>query len=252
MKSKVPPFIVRSYSKVTSTNEIAKEIASSGDGNGTIVVADHQTSGRGRRGRSWYSPHSTGLWATLILSPELEGKQLFTLGLAAAVAISKVAEIELSVKPSIQWPNDLHLSGGKFAGILVETVNNGNNGDFALVGMGVNLNQEKEDFPGEIREIATSLRCETGEDVDRERFLGSLRIFLRSELQVLYDGGFEAIKGDYIERSNLLRNQVTVRLEEGDIHGRVVDFGHHGEMLVSIDGGGVRCLTHGEVHKVWP
>ncbi len=248
----MPPFRVMSYTTVTSTNEIAREMAYSGDGNGTIVVADHQTMGRGRRGRSWHSPPSLGLWATLVFCPELEGKELFTLGLAAAIAVSKVVEIELSVEPFIQWPNDLYLNGGKFGGILVETVNSGKDGDFALIGMGVNLNQEREDFPPDIREIATSLRCETGDIVDHERFLAGLRIFLRSELQLLCDGGFEAIKEDYINRSNLIRNHVTVRLENGVIRGRVVDFGPHGEMLVNIDGGGVRCLTHGEVLKVWP
>ena len=88
-------------------------------------------------------------------------------------------------------------------------------------------------------------------DVDRRSFLESLNILLRSELQLLYDQGFAGIKEDYCERSNLLQNWVTVRLEDGDIEGRVIGFGSNGELMVSIDGSPVRKLTHGEVHKVW-
>jgi len=248
---KVPPIAVRYFSSVTSTNEVAKEILSSEGVDGTMIVADHQTMGRGRRGRTWFSPPYLGLWATLILCPRLAGKELFTLGLAAAIAICKVIENLYAVNPVIQWPNDLYMDEEKFGGILVEMQSDCNSIDYALLGMGINLNQRKDDFPPELRGIATSLRDVLGVNVDRNRLIENLNTILRSELQLLYDRKFEGIKGEYCKRSNLLNNQVKIRLENGDIEGRVLDFSLNGELMVSVDDGSVMKLTHGVVDKIW-
>jgi BirA family biotin operon repressor/biotin-[acetyl-CoA-carboxylase] ligase len=246
-----PPIDIRIYSTVTSTNEVAKEILTQDGGDGTMIVADHQTEGRGRRGRDWFSPPSLGLWATLILRPRLAGKELFTLGLAAAVAICRTVEELYRANPSIQWPNDLYIDDRKFGGILVEIVKDGSRGEYALLGMGINLNQERDDFPPDLREAAVSLGEALGRGISRESFLGELNKRLSNEIQVLYGQGFEGIKDSYCKRSNLLQSWVTVRLEGGDVVGRVVDFGPHGELMLSVDGGIIRNYTHGEVHKVW-
>ncbi len=249
--SKFPPIEVRYYSSVTSTNEVARELLSRDGGNGTMIVADHQTKGRGRRGRKWHSPAGVGLWATLILRPGFAGKGCFTLGLAAAVAISETVEKMIGLKSAIQWPNDLILEGRKYGGILVEIVHGRNREQFALLGMGINLNQKKGEFPPGIREIATSLREVSGHSVDRDRFLLEMNAGLEKTIQKVYDGGFDMIRAEYTSRSNLLQEWITVKLEKGRIEGRVIAFGPFGELMLSLEGGIIRKLTHGEVHKVW-
>jgi BirA family biotin operon repressor/biotin-[acetyl-CoA-carboxylase] ligase len=216
-----------------------------------MIVADHQTMGRGRRGRIWFSPPYLGLWATLILCPRLAGKELFTLGLVAAVAICKVIEKLYAANPVIQWPNDLYMDKEKFGGILVEMQSDCNHVIYAMLGMGINLNQRKDDFPPELQGTATSLRCVLGVSVDRMGFIENLTPILRSELQTLYDRKFEGIKGEYCERSNLLNNRVKIRLESGIVEGRVLDFGSNGELIVSVDDGSTMKLAHGEVDKIW-
>ncbi len=249
--SNLPSIDVRYYSSVTSTNEVARELVSRDAAPGTMIVADHQTKGRGRRGRVWHSPADAGLWATLILKTGFEGKDCFTLGLAVAVAISETVERMIDQKSAIQWPNDLLIEGRKYGGILVEMVQGRNREQFALVGMGINLNQAKEDFPPGIRETATSLREVSGTSIDRDHFLLKITASLERMIQKITDEGFEGIRGEYASRSNLLQEWITVKLDEGRIEGRVIDFGPYGELMLSVEGGIIRKLTHGEVHKVW-
>jgi len=251
VRERVPPIRVQRFSAVTSTNDVAREMVSRGDRIGALVVADHQTAGRGRRGRRWFSPPGVGLWATWIVSPPLEGKALFTLGLATAVGICKAVEQGYMARPAIQWPNDLLLDGRKFCGILVEVMRDRKGAHVALIGMGINLNQQRGDFPPSLRGIPTSIREVTGKAVDRKRFLEEIKSPLRREVQCVFDQGFEGIKRDYLERSNLIGKRVTVRLAGGNLEGRVVDFSPFGELMIRDDARFIRTLTHGEVHRVW-
>lgn len=248
---KFPPIEVIHHASVTSTNEVARDFLSRESADGILIVADHQTKGRGRRGRAWHSPPGLGLWATLILKPDFKGREYFTLGLAASIAIGETVDTMVGLKSSIQWPNDLLLEGKKYGGILVELVHAAGGDPFALLGMGINLNQEREDFPPDIRDIATSLRAASAEEVDRKRFLTEMNAALERTIQRVYDGGFDRIRSDYAGRSNLLQEWITVRLEEGQVEGRVIDFGPCGELMLSVEGGIIRNLTHGEVFKVW-
>ncbi|HIE03832.1 MAG TPA: biotin--[acetyl-CoA-carboxylase] ligase [Candidatus Latescibacteria bacterium] len=144
------------YRTVTSTNDVALRLAREGAPEGTLVLADEQTEGRGRWGRSWHSPEGKGIWASLILRSEGGDLSSWT-ALAIARALREVAGVEAEVK----FPNDVVVGGRKLAGVLVER-----SGGAYIVGFGVNLLQRKEDFPPELREVATSLYLETGKDWD--------------------------------------------------------------------------------------
>ncbi len=245
------PFQVRFFSDVTSTNEVARDIISGGGEEGTIVVAEYQSRGRGRRGRRWDSRRGLGLWATLILRPPLEGSQMFSLGAAVSVAIAKAVESLFGIEPSIQWPNDVYLTGRKFGGILVETGREEGWGRYALVGMGINLNHERRDFPPHLRRMATSLREESGREMKVPVFLEGLITFLRKELASVYEKGFDGIRADYVRRSSLLHRRVRIKLAAEEIEAVVVDFGRCGEVVVRADGTGDRTLNYGEVVRVW-
>jgi BirA family biotin operon repressor/biotin-[acetyl-CoA-carboxylase] ligase len=251
MASRLPPFEVRSYGTVGSTNEVAREIASRGGAEGVLVVADRQTHGRGRRGRAWFSPPGAGFWGTLILRPPFDGEALFPIGLAAAVALCETVEEEYDLSPAIQWPNDLMLGERKFAGILVEAVRSGGGIDAALLGIGVNLNPAAGGFPPELRGRAVSLGEARGRAIDRDRFTAALQGRLRDAIGRVYDGGFDAVREAYAVRSNLLDREVTLELEGGPLRGRAVDFGAFGELRLRTGEGRMRTMTHGEVIKVW-
>lgn len=152
---------VHLFARVGSTNEVARRLATSGAPDGTVVLAEEQTAGRGRAGRSWSSPPGRGLWLSLLLRPGSEGLPLLPLltGLVAARALDPF----LPGSPvAIKWPNDLLVDGRKLGGILAEASWEGGATRALVVGVGLNLLQERADFPAELREHATSVRIEAG------------------------------------------------------------------------------------------
>ena len=251
MTDELPPFEVRRYGTVGSTNEVAREIASGSAAAGVLVVADRQTCGRGRRGRTWFSPAGAGFWGTLILRPAIDGKALLPLGLAAAVAVCETLESEHGLAPAIRWPNDLMLDGRKFGGILAEAVRSADGLDAVLLGMGVNLNAPDGGFPAELRVRAVALGETLGRTVGPEAFTAAFIPWLRKALVRACAGGFEVAREGYSSRSDLLGRDLSLELDAGPLRGRAVDFGPFGELVLRTEEGTLRTLTHGEVVRVW-
>ncbi len=150
---------------VDSTNSYAKKLAEQGELEGTLVVAERQTAGRGRRGRHWESPEGVNVFMTLILRPELHPSRISGMTLLAALALAKAIKEMFSVDVAIKWPNDVIVAGKKVCGILTEMSSEENFVHYAVVGMGINVNQQS--FPEELQEKATSLFLETGEKIHR-------------------------------------------------------------------------------------
>ena len=148
------------YFKAESTNTIAMQLGDADEPHGTIVIAEEQTAGRGRAGRSWTSEKSAGITCSIILRPPIAPSQAPLLTLVAGLAARDAAAEELDVVPDIRWPNDLLIRGRKFCGILTEMHAEPDRVHFAVVGIGMNVNQAK--MPPPLAEIATSLRIETG------------------------------------------------------------------------------------------
>lgn len=155
----------------TSTNDIAREYALKGAAEGTVILAKEQTQGRGRQGRAWYSPKNKGLYLSIILRPPISGLSLLPLlaGLAVEEALHR-----MGVSVGLKWPNDLVWSGRKVGGILSEGNYSGNRLNFAVVGIGLNLHHEEEDFPQRLRQSAASLRQISGAGVDKQAILPRL------------------------------------------------------------------------------
>ncbi len=145
--------------EVDSTNTACKRLAAEGAPDGTVVMADAQTAGKGRRGRSFLSPSGMGLYLSILWRPECPPEQLLPLTALSAVAVSRAVERLGGVTPAIKWPNDLVMGGRKICGILTELSLEGESGrvEYVIVGIGVNCRQRPEDFPPEIRDIAGSL-----------------------------------------------------------------------------------------------
>lgn len=158
------------YKTVDSTNSKARELAEKGEGEGAVVIAETQTSGRGRTGKRWYSKESKGIWMSLILRPEkaIDSSTLLTsIGCAAVARAIKKQAIEAQIKQ----PNDIYINGKKVCGLLLELSGEVDRVEYAVLGIGVNVNQNEGDFPAELKGQVTSLRIEAGQNVRRKELL---------------------------------------------------------------------------------
>ena len=177
------------FPTVGSTNDVASGRAAAGDHEGAVLVADAQTSGRGRRGRTWFSPPQAGLYVSTILTPSrsLDGERATLLTtLAAGVALVEGITQATGLVASLKWPNDLYVSRRKLAGILAEGA-----GDAVVLGYGINVSPAS--YPPELGDRATSLETELGRSVDRPRVFAETLAALASRYQDLLDGRFDAI-----------------------------------------------------------
>ena len=179
---------------VESTQTIAHRLASQGVVEGTVVIADEQRSGKGRMNRFWHSPKYTGIWMSLILKPNIPLTKAPQLTLLTAVAIVQAMEETTGMIPEIKWPNDILINGKKVTGILTELQAEADQIHSIIIGMGINVNQKKEDFPEELQDRASSLYIEKGEFISRASLIRS--IFSHFEkLYLLYlEKGFFPIK----------------------------------------------------------
>lgn len=159
---------------VDSTNTYAKELARQGATHGTVVLADCQTGGRGRMGRQFSSSKGLGIYCSVILRPDAEPSKLLHLTPMMAEAARRAVMEATGLSPQIKWVNDLVINGRKLCGILTEMSLNGTKTDYVIVGVGINCNQKKEDFPAELQEMATSLSMELGKEINRETVTESL------------------------------------------------------------------------------
>ncbi len=179
-----------------STNQVAFDLGREGAPAGTTVIAEAQTAGRGRLGRSFFSPPHQNLYTSIVLRPTGSISDTPTLILAAAVAVAEtVAEfIEDESAVEIKWPNDVLIHRRKTSGILMESSAEGTRITFAVLGIGINLNVDREIFPEEFRSLATSLSSELGHAVDRIAFTKRLFENLETQLDRHSEGGFDAIR----------------------------------------------------------
>ena len=185
-----------------STNDLALALSDTGAPEGTLVVADSQSAGRGRlEGRIWHSPPGTGLYFSLILRPHLAPADFPKLTLAAGLALCKALESDTQCQPGLKWPNDLFLHGKKCGGILTETQAMAGAGKTAVViGIGLNVNTPAEAFSGDLRAKATSLLAETGATYERGPMLAAILAELDLVVARLEQGDFPNILAEWRQR----------------------------------------------------
>ena len=236
------------YDTIDSTNTHAKELAVQGAPHGTVVIADCQTDGRGRRGRSFHSPAGTGIYMSVILRPHCPPERLMHLTCAAAVAACDGIESVCGIRPGIKWTNDLVLGKHKIAGILTElglipkgTV------DYAIIGIGINCCQKESDFPEEIRSIAGSLHSITGKAIDRAQIAAAMMdAFWRMD-NALLSGKAEMI-AHYRADCITLGQQISVVKADGIVrHGTALDVDADGALQVCFEDSHTETVNSGEV-----
>jgi BirA family biotin operon repressor/biotin-[acetyl-CoA-carboxylase] ligase len=183
------------FEQTGSTNDAIWRVAST-DGlpsipEGLVVFADHQTDGRGQRGNRWESAAGKGLWFSILLRPEIQLSDSGQLTIWAIEAIAGAIRTEFGLEPAIKLPNDVQLFGHKVAGVLVEMRAQNNAPHLAVVGIGINVNQCRDDFPTELQDKATSLAMALGRQVDRQNFA----VALLRNLDLTYREKFSCSRG---------------------------------------------------------
>ena len=236
--------------RMGSTNDRCLELLEAGSPEGTLVICEEQTHGRGRRARQWLSPPRLGITMTLLLRPSLPATSAPLLAFAAAVGMAGALEKALERPVRIKWPNDLLIEGRKVAGFLAEG-RGGTSRPAAVVGVGLNVNHQESDFPPEIRDRVTSLRLASGRLWDRSLLVTHLLARWEEEHEALEAGGSAQACSRWERLSYLLPgDRVRVDLEGTARTGRYLGLGPAGELRIEENGGGPVSFSFGEVARV--
>jgi BirA family biotin operon repressor/biotin-[acetyl-CoA-carboxylase] ligase len=232
---------IRYFDTTDSTNRIALELAQGGAEHGTTVIADAQTAGRGRLGRSFFSPPYTNLYTSIVLRPRVTTAEAPAWILASAVAVAEtLAEaVPAPGDVEIKWPNDVLLGGRKSCGILMELGAEATRVAYLVLGIGVNLNVDRERFPDEFRATATSLSSHLGRPVERVSFARRLYENLEPVLDTCAREGFDGVLPRFQSHFRMVGRRVRVRdLDGGERAGTVAGIDRDGALRLAPDGDG--------------
>ncbi len=229
------------YQEVNSTNEIAKS-KSAASPEGTVVLAETQTAGRGRLARPWDSPQG-GIWMSIILKPRIPMAQAYRINMAVSVALARAISGLYGLEAKIKWPNDLLIGERKLCGILMEISAEVDQLDYAVVGIGINTNLDVSVFPDKWR--ATSISDELGSDVSRTDLIQRIL----QELEETYiKMGSEEIYEEWCRRSATLGKYVRITSSLGDMEGEAVAMSRDGALCLKTEGGLKRVLAGDCIH----
>lgn len=235
--------------KVNSTNNFAKKLAKTDFINGTVVVADCQTGGRGRANRQFLSPHNFGLYYSVLLKPDfpIELSQLITA--CAAVATAEVIDEIGNVDTKIKWVNDIYLGGKKMVGILTEASVGVEAGtlDYVIIGIGINMYDVTKSLPPKLHTIATSLENETGYHIPRDYVIAKLSNNLEKHLNNISSGEFLKV---YKEKSIIIGKKVFITKNNENIQVTAIDIDDKAALVVKFDDGHIEHLNSGEARLV--
>lgn len=233
--------------EIDSTNNELKKMAALGAEEGTVLIADRQTAGRGRLGRSFESRSGMGAWVSLLLRPD-KAEALESLTCAAAVAVRRTVMALTKLDCKIKWTNDLVLNGRKICGILTEYTVSGGSG-YAVIGAGLNINQDIEDFAPELREKAGSLYLETGVKRDCRRIAEAMaRAIYEAYLEL--DEKREEYMEEYRSSCMTLGRRVEFTLGGKTLRGKAQSIGRDGSLGILLDNGEMFSLRFGEASVI--
>ena len=238
---------IQFFDTITSTNDVLKQMALQGAPEGTVLVADSQSGGRGRLGRTFLSPSGVGIYLSVLLRPTCMPGELMHLTCASALAACDAIEQAAGFRPGVKWTNDIVYQKRKLAGILTELgLNQDGSTTYAIIGIGINCTQQPEDFPKELQEIAGSLKMVSEREIDRtlvaakmiEAFYEMNRGLLEKKSQMI---------SDYRKACITLGQEISVFRNGISRHGRALDVDEDGALLVAYEDGSTETVNSGEV-----
>lgn len=235
------------FPSIGSTNDHIRQMAKNGAPHGTVVIADHQTGGHGRRGRSFHSPEGVGIYLSILLRPTCAPQELMHLTCAAAVAMCDAVERAAGFRPGIKWTNDLVDRKRKLGGILTELgFSTKCSLDYAIIGIGLNCCQSAGDFPEEIRDMAGSLAMIAEKEIDRSSVAAAMMEALR-EMDAQLLTGKESILAQYRADCITLGQEVVLVRGDEKRYGRAITVDSEGALVVEFEPGQTEAVNSGEV-----
>lgn len=228
------------FTILDSTNSTAKELSRNGALHGTLVIAEEQTAGRGRLGRSFYSPKGSGLYMSVILRPQKTAIDAQALTVTAAVAVSNAIEKLTGLSPSVKWVNDLYMNGRKICGILAEAVTDGGSGSMDCVILGIGVNCSTDNFPEDIRHKAGSL----GVPVCRNALAAEI---MSNLLTMTEKDDFSKIIEEYRRRSVVIGKDISYMRDGIETKAKALDISDSGNLIVRRSDGELETLSFGEI-----
>ena len=242
------PHLDRSvFSSVTSTNTILKEMAEQGAKEGTVIIAEEQTAGRGRTGKQFYSPKGTGIYISILLRPDIPAEESLFLTTSAAVATARAIEDVSDKRALIKWVNDIYLEDKKTCGILTEGAFNVETGklDYAIVGIGINVCIPDGGFPDNIKDIATAIFDKQTDSINKRSIL--IANLLDYFMEYYKDFKSKSYVKEYIERSMIIGKTITVIEGSKTSVAKAIDIDKNCRLKVQFEDGTTKWLSSGEV-----
>ena len=234
------------YDEIGSTNDECKKLAEEGAKHGTLVVAEKQTKGKGRRGRSWESPKGTGIWMTLLLRPDIEPYNSSGLTLVTAMAINKAVQEITGLDAKIKWPNDIVVNGKKVTGILTEMSAQLEMINYIVIGIGINVNTEE--FSQDIAKMASSLKIESGKTIKRSSIIALFgKYFEQYYAKYIKTQDMSLLIDEYNKELINVDRQIKVLSKENSYTGIAKGINRHGELIVETENKELKNVVAGEV-----
>lgn len=231
--------VINFHDEVTSTNDVAREMAKGDAREGTVVMARSQTGGMGRLGRPFSSPVG-GLYLSVILRPNMALGEISPLPLVVGLSVSKAIQCNTFKEASLKWPNDVQIEGKKVAGILVTSSAKGEKADHVIVGIGINLNTKIKDLPEDLQNIAGSLKEVTGNHIDPNEFTRDLLYFLDLHYSMFMEGQGESLMDQWVSRSSTIGTDVEVTTSNGYVRGKAIGIDQTGALVLQTKSGMAR------------
>lgn len=232
---------------VTSTQKVAHKLAYEDVPEGAIVVAEEQVTGRGRLDRTWFSPKYTGIWVSIILKPTIPPQKAPQLTLLAAVGVVRGIKAAAGIQCEIKWPNDILINGKKVVGILTELQAEADRINAVIIGIGINVNQQLEHFPEDLRETATSLAIEARKKLNRSTILQAIL----KEMEDLYidylENGFQVVKLLWESHAVSIGKQIKARTINETITGKALGITDDGVLLLEDENGTIHHIYSADI-----
>lgn len=235
------------HKEVASTQDVAKSLAAQGADEGTVVVAETQSGGRGRIGRAWSSP-SGGIYFSIILRPNIRPTEALRLPLIAGIAVARAIAFLTELKPKLKWPNDIIINGRKAGGILTEMSAEVDRLDWVIIGIGLNVNTPPESFPSDIEDTSISLMEAEGGYIPRVKLLQHILRELESLLDIFHKSGFEPLRTQWKDISNTIGETVKVISGSEEIIGHAIDIDSDGALILEKNDGTKERIIAGDVY----
>lgn len=246
LRTKVIGRTIHSFRELQSTNDMSRRLAMRNAKEGTVIVAETQTCGRGRFNRKWASPEG-GLWFSIILRPRCKPKDAVKLTLATSVAVARTISKLFGLETQIKWPNDVLIDGKKVCGILTEASTKGDILNFVAIGVGINTNFTINSLPSNLRYVSTSLREELGREIERETFLRETLEAIEKYYDLFLQRRFGQVLDEWKTLASFLGSFVKVTGFGEEIEGWATNIDDDGRLILKLKDQTTRKIVSGDV-----